>query len=141
MELEINDLVGRTVKSVKIIAQDIVILETDKGNLYLSWSADCCAQCYLQHVSGSEALVGHTILEAYNSEWTIVSGIEEYGDNLIESMGTSIKTTGGYVTFESRLDHNGYYSGHIKVDDESPIDQYGDRIDISKYEMKELVDF
>lgn len=81
------------------------------------WEGDCCASCYLAHVSGSADLIGATILSAENSEWvdTPDSNVDDYDQK--ESMGTVIKTDKGTVTFESRLEHNGFYSGRINVTD------------------------
>lgn len=113
MEKEL--LVGRKVISALINDEkDLVILDTDKGKVELTWDGDCCAVCYLANVSGVEALIGHTILEVENSEWKDISKDGPY-DDVLESMGSKVKTTGGYVTFESRVDHNGYYGGSIEV--------------------------
>lgn len=128
-------LIGRKILSAKINqSKDIVILETDKGNLYLEWYGDCCAHCYLANVAGADSLVGSTILEAYNADW-IASKEGEY--DVVESMGTNIKTTKGYVSFESRVEHNGYYSGSLNVK-EHP----GELYNLSdEQEFKPLEDF
>lgn len=139
-DLGTEALVGRKILNASINEhKDLVVLETDKGILYLTWEGDCCATCYIEHLSGSEALVDSTILEVYHSKW---KSIKDDEDDVIESMGTNIKTTKGYVTFETRLEHNGYYSGTILVSDKAPLDQYLDRRYNNKMpKLKPLEDF
>ncbi len=142
-DLGIEALVGRYVKSAKINGEkDLVVLDTDKGILYLTWEGSCCSRCYLENVSGVEYLVESTILSAENSTWDLISGERCY--EVAESMGTNIKTSKGWVNFETRLEHNGYYSGEIKVSDDEPMDQYSSPRyeDKSKFpELKDLNDF
>lgn len=124
-DLGIEALVGRKVLSAAINDEnDLVILETDGGKLFLTWEGGCCSKCYLAHVSGVEFLIGHTIIEAENAEWQKPAGADDL-ERVVESMGTKIKTDKGYVNFDSRLEHNGYYSGEILVSDVEPMDQYG----------------
>jgi hypothetical protein len=139
--LKIDSLVGKTVVSVLINKDnDLVVMDTDSGKLYLTWVGDCCAQCFLANVSGAEFLVGSTILSAEHSEWKTLETSDKYG--VMESMGTKIKTSKGYVNFESRVSHNGYYGGWIQICDTSPLDQYGRNIDPKWYaELSPLKDF
>lgn len=139
--MEIQDLVGKKVLSAKINStNDIVALDTDKGTLYLSWYGDCCAHCFLANVSGVDALIGSTILEAQNTDWTYVKRNEDDYD-VTETMGTKLKTTKGYVDFESRVEHNGYYGGSLEVSEKGPNDQYGDFKDLKEEKFKKLEDF
>lgn len=142
--LGIKALLGRKVLAASINDEkDLVVLDTDKGRLFLSWVGDCCAKCYIANFSGMDALVGGTILEAEHAEWKDFKRDEDYGD-VIESMGTNIKTDKGHVSFESRLSHNGYYGGWIEVSDEEPVNQYSSpRFDTPEEwpELKALADF
>lgn len=125
-DLGIEALVGRQVKTATVNAEkDLVLLDTDKGTLYLTWEGSCCARCYLANVGGADALQGATIESAEDAEWVDVErpGEDEWGP-VIESMGTKIRTSKGYVTFETRVEHNGYYGGRIMVSDVAPMDQY-----------------
>jgi len=122
--LGIKALVGRFIKSASINQEkDLIILDTETGKLFLTWEGDCCAHCFIANVSGAEALIGATILEAENAEW---SPVKDDRDNceVIETMGTKIKTSTGYVTIESRVEHNGYYGGYIMVSDDEPMNKY-----------------
>lgn len=120
---------------------DYVVLNTKDKKVHLSWVGDCCAHCYLAHVNGSGFLVNAVITKAENTKWSDESK-GEY--EVIEKMGTTIHTTKGTVTFESRVEHNGYYGGEITVSDDVAIDAYSsprfrDQEGLPK--MKSLVDF
>ncbi len=138
--MEINSLVGQTVLSAQINeTKDIVILDTDRGRMYLTWVGDCCAQCFLANFSGSANLVGSTILHVEHSEWKTIQ--EDSSCDVIESMGTKMKTSKGYVDFESRVSHNGYYGGWIEISDNDPLDQYGKSFYITKEIFSTLQDY
>lgn len=114
-DLKTDALVGSTVKSIVINDDNTsVVIETDEGTYQLTWYGDYCASCFLAHVSGIDNLIGARIQSVEDSEWKDISPDAEYGD-VTESMGTTIKTTKGWVTFETRLEHNGYYGGWIEV--------------------------
>lgn len=138
--MNINSLIGRTVTEAKINQEkDLVVLQTNKGPLFLTWVGDCCAVCHLEHVSNSEALINSEITSAENTEWKDVKAPDEYG-YVTEGMGTTIKTTKGTITFESRVSHNGYYSGKISVSDRHYLSQW-DIKTVVPSEMKLLKDF
>lgn len=127
--LDIDSLAGLEVQSAHINEEnDLIQLNTNRGTLYLSWVGDCCAQCFLAHVSGTQFLIDATILSAEHSEWVDTSDSNREEGYVIESMGTTIKTSKGTVTFESRVSHNGYYGGWIRISD-IPLDQYDDKIE------------
>lgn len=138
--LEMSDLVGKKVLSATVNSEkDYVKLETDNGAYYLTWNGDCCSRCYIASASGTDALIDATILEVRDDEWKT---IKDSDLEVINSMGTTIKTDRGYVTLETRLEHNGYYSGRIDVSKEGPVDQYNDLDeDRDEYGMKPLKDF
>lgn len=136
-------LVGKFIKDAFINDdKDLVVLDTDQGKLYLTWEGDCCAICYLENMSGVENLIGAKILSVEHMQWKdITQDLNNY--IVLESMGTRIKTDKGCVEFETRLDHNGFYAGYIKVSDKSPLSQYNS----PRYEnyefptLKKLEDF
>lgn len=123
-DLGIKSLVNREVVDAEINDEhDIVVLTTKTGTLYLTWSGDCCARCFLANVNNSDALIGSTIISVEHTEWNTLKESDPDNYEVKESMGTTIKTTRGTVTFESRLEHNGYYSGYIQVSDIGPKDE------------------
>jgi len=125
-ELTMGELAGKKVISASINDdKDVIVLQTETGPLYLSWVGNCCSHCYLAHISGAENLTGSTILNIENAEWT--QPFEEEGYEVTQTMGSKIMTSNGYVDFETRLDHNGYYSGKIRISEGYALDQYSQR--------------
>lgn len=121
-DLTMKSLRGRFVKAAYINKdKDLVVLDTETGRLFLTWEGDCCSLCYLAHAEGIDALVGATIIKGKSAKWVI---LEDDEHDVLESMGTKLTTSKGYVTFETRLSHNGYYGGEILVSDDEPMDQY-----------------
>lgn len=121
--MKMQDLVGKTVLSAHINSdKDLVVLETDSGTFYLSWVGECCSNCFLAHVNYSEGLVGQKIIKIEHTEWE--NKTNESCD-VVDSMGTTITTTAGVVSFETRLEHNGYYSGKIQISNQNALNLYG----------------
>ena len=143
-DLGMKSLIGVHVKNALINEKhDYVYLDTDQGPFHLTWEGDCCSECFLAHIAGVDALIGHIITDVEEMSW--IGRTEKQEDNFAvkETMGTKITTDKGYVTFESRLEHNGYYGGRIMVSRELALNQYHD----NRYEsgvvlvMKLLLDF
>jgi len=113
-----------------------IVLETNKDSaVVMSWHGDCCSSCFIESIQGADNLLNSTIISANHKEWTETSFeiFDDY-DRKVESMGTTIKTTKGYVDINTRLEHNGYYSGYIEIY-ETDIDFTPD------YDFTELRDF
>ncbi len=124
-DLKLEELTGLVVSSAWINKEkDFVLLETNRGNFYLNWVGSCCAKCFIANISGTENLVGSTILDAKHSEWVGKTDEDCERYNVTENMGTEIKTTSGYISIETRLEHNGHYSGNVIIRDDQPLDQY-----------------
>jgi hypothetical protein len=126
-DLGLAHLVGKQITGALINDDhDLVVLNVSDGSrLFLTWEGDCCAHCFLAGASGTEALDNATILEVTPSEWNRQpNNGKDDDDGVTEKMGCSIKTTRGYCTLESRVEHNGYYGGEVLVSDDEPMDQY-----------------
>lgn len=147
IDFNLDLLIGRKVISAKINQEkDVIVLETDKGSLFLSWVGSCCSKCFIEHVSGSDELVGSVISEVKHDEWKNVSNGEfdedhEYLEPVINSMGTTIKTDKGWVSIETRHSSNGYYSGWINISTQYPLDQYDEELTLIDEDMESLKDF
>lgn len=137
-----ESLVGLTVSKAEINdGNDLIVLTTDKGVRYLTWEGYCCSLCFLAHVNNTKALLNSKIIEVQAAEWkTLKDNEDDY--EVIENMGTIVTTTSGIISFETRLEHNGYYAGMIYVSDDEPIDQYhSPRMNWEKDELRPLEDF
>lgn len=133
-------LIGKSFDEILINeGRDVVVLKSAAETIYLTWSGECCATCYLCHCEGIENLKNSKIMEVENLEWIKIKDKED-GCEVLESMGTRIKTERGVVRFESRLDHNGYYSGEIKISEIAPVGPYNDFLEEPK-DLKPLEDF
>jgi hypothetical protein len=71
---------------------------------------DCCSHCFIQHVSGADALQDATIVSVETLETR--SENDPNGD-VMDSWGHRLTTDKGTCTIEMRLEHNGYYSGQL----------------------------
>lgn len=134
---ETNDVIELTV------VQDTVVdaLSQDEGNLYITFEGECCAKCYVYHVNGAENLVGATITNAETTSWITNPEPDPPAYEVIETMGLMLTTTKGYVAFETRLEHNGYYGGALVITRGSVQDVYSLRYDDEIYKFRELKDF
>lgn len=137
--LGMDYLVGKKIKSADINSDnDLVVLKTEDETIYLTWNGDCCAHCFIANMSGSENLNDATILEVTSAEWVSTDD----GDySVVDTMGTNMKTSKGHVSFETRVEHNGYYGGGITVNTEAPVGQYSCERKLDPKDLKPLLDF
>lgn len=84
------------------------------GNKYISLVpyGDCCSHCFIQNVSGSEALVDAAILSVEDLE-CVASEQEENEHEAVNAWGHRIVTNKGICSIEMRVYHNGYYGGSL----------------------------
>lgn len=107
--MNLKDLVGAKMVAAWEHGGDLFFV-TDKGTFQGTPYGDCCASCYVQHISGAEALAeGAEVLEVEDIELPAVEDPVEVSD----VWGHKLKTTKGYCTIEMRVDHNGYYGGSL----------------------------
>lgn len=122
--MDMGNLIGKKVTKAFIDDKKTsVILQLEEEIIQLTWQGDCCAICFLAHVNGIENLINSKIVYIQNTEWKPII----YEDcDVVEQMGTNIKTDKGFVDFESRLEHNGYYGGGIEINkiDAIPNEDY-----------------
>ena len=88
---------------------------TDAGDFVATSNGDCCARCYVQHVSGSDALApGATVRSVEDIE---APPVPKDADSYVvsDTWGHRITTDKGVCTIEMRVDHNGYYGGSLDL--------------------------
>jgi len=142
--LGVESLVGLKVENAFInSSKDYVRLDTNQGSYFLTWVGNCCAHCFLAQVSGASNLIGATIISAENAKWSSQIQLDPSRElsDVFQTMGTNIITNRGHVTLESRVEHNGYYSGNVIVSKVCPVDSYGCGRDVSEESMFLLEDF
>lgn len=137
---ELESLTGKKVISAEIDTDlDIIRLKTTEGDFFLNFTGDCCAHCFVAQVNGIENLIDATITKVETTQWETISE-EEYGD-VVEEMGATIRTNKGVTTFETRVNHNGYYGGSVNVSKDYPVDNYHCGIEVKDCNFKPLKDF
>ena len=93
------------------------------GSIYLNLSdgncialepyGDCCANCYVQHVDGADALVDAVIQNVQDLDCPLTDEDINDGNTCTNAWGHRIITDKGICTIEMRVVHNGYYGGSL----------------------------
>lgn len=139
--MNLNELVGKRINKILINeTKDILIFYTYNELYYMTFVGDCCAHCFMAHVSGYQRYF--TILDAESSEWGETSSKSDREScEVKEQMGVKIKTDKGYLDIDTRVEHNGYYGGEVKLSTNCPLDQYSVPWCLENEKFKELQDF
>jgi hypothetical protein len=128
--MELTSLVNKELNGA-LINQDNDLILLDVGSeesrriLYLTFSGDCCAKCFVAHVNGVPKRKA-VIFGAHTTEWVEKSSwFKKDTDDVVETMGLTLITSEGTMTIETRVEHNGYYGGNVELSDRGPMDTYG----------------
>lgn len=116
----LQSLVGAKMIAARWDGENLYFV-TDRGTFKGRPEGDCCAHCYVQHVSGTDALAEGAIVNATE----LIGGTStqaEYGD-VSDTWGHRIRTSKGICSIEMRVDHNGYYGGALEFGrcDSAPV--------------------
>jgi hypothetical protein len=96
---------------------------------------DCCNTVYINHFQGADVvgegntfdlLRGALVTAVEEKEWVVIDDESDedasWVDACVEDGFFTIRTNRGYIDFEVRNEHNGYYSGHIEeLDDKDAM--------------------
>lgn len=113
-EVEVMErLVGKKILALEI-SEDKTVLRfiTDHGECLFMCCGDCCAQCWVEQINGVSCLIGEVVNEAKTKEYVRQEVLDSYGD-CIDDFGYTLVTSKGYVDFDLRASHNGYYGGEL----------------------------
>ena len=122
-----TNLIGQRINGILVNdGHDQVAFRTTEGR-YLGFytCGDCCNSVFINHMSGTgvlgegnsfDLLRGAVILAVEEKGWTDVDVEDSYG--CVEDGFFTIKTDRGYIDFEVRNEHNGYYGGHLEEEDD-----------------------
>lgn len=141
-QFNLDKLVGLKIISAEINkGNDFIKLHTNEGLLFMNFTGECCAVCFIAHINGSEFLKGSAILSVEQTEWKTIKNDEEESIT-IETMGATIKTSKGTVSIETRVEHNGFYSGNVNISKDYATDLYRPTIEEDELgEFRPLEDF
>jgi hypothetical protein len=129
----LNKLVGKRINGIflnedhtKVVFRTI---EDERLGFYVH--GDCCNTVYINHFQGRDVvgdgntfdlLRGALVLDTEEKEWVTIDEEEDdresWLDGCVEDGFFTIRTDRGYIDFEVRNEHNGYYSGHLEESEE-----------------------
>ena len=128
----LNRLVGKRINGIFLNDDNTVVvfrtIEDERIGFYTH--GDCCNTVYINHFQGADVvgeghafdlLRGALVTAVEEKEWVAIDDEPDddaWGDNCVEDGFFTIRTNRGYIDFEVRNEHNGYYSGHIEDWDE-----------------------
>jgi len=121
-----NNLLGKRINAVYLAnGNETVVFRDTEGKFYrYDTCNDCCNTVWVNHVVGVDLLGKGDVFDLMrgalvtgsedkewtdNCPWTPEDG-GDYGDVIQDGFYT-LKTDRGYIDFEVRNDHNGYYGG------------------------------
>lgn len=126
MSTVFKDLIGKRINGVFLARENwTVVFRTTEGKYYrYDTSGDCCNTVWVNHISGLDILGkgdsfdlmrGALVTGGEDKEWTTdrdwtEADGGEYGEVISDGFFT-LHTDRGYIDFEVRNDHNGYYGG------------------------------
>jgi photosystem II stability/assembly factor-like uncharacterized protein len=137
----LNKLLGKRINGIFLNEGNTrVVFRTIEGEDFGFYtSGDCCNTVYINHFQGQDVigegntfdlLRGALVTGVEEKEWVNVDVPDAY--ECVEDGFFTIRTNRGYIDFEVRNEHNGYYSGHLEELDLEFMDEE---------EMRPLVDF
>ena len=128
----LNKLVGKRINGI-FLNEDhnrVVFRTTEDERIGFYTSGDCCNDVYINHFQGEDVigegntfdlLRGALVLATEEKEWVTIDAEEVDEDSwtqgCVEDGFFTIRTDRGYIDFEVRNEHNGYYSGHLEEEE------------------------
>lgn len=128
----LNRLVGRRINGI-FLNEDhnrVVFRTIENETIGFFVYGDCCNTVYINHFQGADVvgegnafdlLRGALVTGVEEKEWVAIEEEQDedsWGDDCVEDGFFTIRTDRGYIDFEVRNEHNGYYSGRIEECDE-----------------------
>ena len=125
----LNKLLGKRINGI-FLNEDhtrVVFRTTEDERIGFYTAGDCCNTVYINHFQGEDVigegntfdlLRGALVTGVEEKEWVQIDESEEdpdsWSDACVEDGFFTIRTDRGYIDFEVRNEHNGYYSGHLE---------------------------
>ncbi len=121
-----ENLIGERINSILLNEDnDRLIVRTINGQEFHYYtSGDCCNTVWINHMTGVNVLGEGNTFDLLRG--ALVTGAEDKGWgenrsdedewNVIQDGFFTLKTDRGYIDFEVRNSHNGYYGGTFEVD-------------------------
>ena len=136
---DLNRLVGKRINGIFLNEDNTQVvfrtIEDECIGFYVH--GDCCNTVYINHFQGVDVigegntfdiLRGALVTAVEEKEWVAIDDSEQdedvWSDECVEDGFFTIRTNRGYIDFEVRNEHNGYYSGHLS--------DWDDAVDLTK---------
>jgi hypothetical protein len=130
---DLNKLLGKRINGIFLNEDHTQVvfrtIEDERIGFYVH--GDCCNTVYINHFQGVDVvgegnafdlLRGALVTAVEEKEWVSIDDAEQdedaWMDECVEDGFFTIRTNRGYIDFEVRNEHNGYYSGHLSEWDE-----------------------
>jgi hypothetical protein len=130
---DLNKLVGQRINGI-FLNEDktqVVFRTIEDKHIGFYVHGDCCNTVYINHFQGRDVigegnafdlLRGALVTAVEEKEWIAIDDSEQdedaWTDECVEDGFFTIRTDRGYIDFEVRNEHNGYYGGHLSDWDE-----------------------
>lgn len=115
MEVEFNELVGKTLTKIKQTDDQLLFICSDSTEYLMCHDQDCCEQVLIEDIAGNlDDLIGSPILKA--SEDTDRKNKRDPENDYPDSFTWTfynLATIKGYVTIRWYGTSNGYYSENV----------------------------
>lgn len=127
-----ENLIGERINGIFLNeSNDRLCIRTINGKeFYYYTSGECCNTVWINHMTGVDVVARSNSFDILRG--ALVTGAEDkgWGENLCEDDGYDVVQDGfftlttdrGYIDFEVRNSHNGYYGGSFESDDSSTFE-------------------
>jgi hypothetical protein len=131
----LNKLLGKRINGIFLNEDNTTVVFRTIENEHIGFytHGDCCNTVYINHFQGVDVigegntfdiLRGALVTGVEEKEWVKIDDDEPDEDawtECVEDGFFTIRTNRGYIDFEVRNEHNGYYSGHVEELDDKDV--------------------
>jgi len=132
----LNRLVGKRINGIFLNKNNtrVVFRTIEDERIAFYVHGDCCNTVYINHFQGVDVvgkgdtfdiLRGALVTAVEEKKWVAIDdepNDDSWIDACVEDGFFTIRTDRGYIDFEVRNEHNGYYSGHLEEWDEGNVE-------------------
>jgi hypothetical protein len=126
-----KNLFGERINSI-LLRDDrerIIFRTTEGQEFHYYTSGDCCNTVWINHMTGVGVLGEGNTFDLLRGALVVGAEDKGWGENrsegdwdVIQDGFFTLKTDRGYIDFEVRNSHNGYYGGNFDFDDSPEVE-------------------
>lgn len=112
----LDNLIGQKINSVTVSADDEqVIFETDNHKYIYVAAEDCCSHSWIEAIEDVENIIGQKVIKIEENE---VNREEDHQQcETLDIANYDIYTERGICRINFRNSSNGYYGGHLELEE------------------------